>query len=113
MSMQSEGKDAKGRNFDQTTKGGSGSAASMGTGGTGAVQPPAGQQGSEQRASRTDDLLAGASADQEAEQGFGGSAGGELKTGMEGIGKGADSKGGGGAARQSAEPQQDNPARKP
>ena len=47
MSMQSEGKDAKGRNYDQVTKDGSGSAASMGAGGTGDVLwvPGASRQG--------------------------------------------------------------------
>ena len=35
MSMQSEGKDAKGRNYDQVTKNGTSSAGSMGAGGTG------------------------------------------------------------------------------
>jgi hypothetical protein len=85
MSMQSEGKDAKGRNYDQVTKNGTSSAGSMGVGGTGDAGK-LDQQGSEQRDSRTDDLLAGDSADQEADQGFGGgSFSGEIQTGMEGI----------------------------
>ncbi|SFD72042.1 hypothetical protein [Massilia yuzhufengensis] len=91
MSMQNEGKDTKGRTYDQTTKGGSGSAASMGTGGTGDAGSMGGKgadQGSRQSASRTDDLLAGDTTDQEAEQAFsGGSKSGEVRTGMEGIGK--------------------------
>lgn len=100
MSMQSEGKDAKGRNYDQVTRDGSSSAGSMGTGGTGDVGamggPGAGQdQGSRQSASRTDDLLAGDTTDQEADQAFsGGSQGGQIQTGMEGIGKGGAGVGG-------------------
>ncbi|UVW27192.1 hypothetical protein [Massilia sp. H6] len=101
MSMQSEGKDAKGRNYDQATKNGGGSAASMGAGGTGEVDQTR-AQGNRQADSRTDDLLAGASADQEADQGFaGGSASGKIETGMEGIG----SKTGN---RQSNQPGQQN-----
>ena len=91
MSMQSEGKDAKGRNYDQATRDGSSSAASMGSGGTGDVGAMGGAGGgSQQSASRTDDLLAGATTDQEADQAFsGGSQGGQVQTGMEGIGKGS------------------------
>src|SRR5438128_3771873 len=37
MSMQSEGKDAKGRNYDQVTKDGSSAAGTLGAGGTGDV----------------------------------------------------------------------------
>ena len=94
MSMQGEGKDAKGRNYDQITKDGTSSAGSMGTGGTGdigktgaGVQPGSGQ-GSQQSgaAGRTDDLLAGNTADQEADQGFAAESGKELQTGLEGIG---------------------------
>ncbi len=105
MSMQSEGKDAKGRNYDQVTKNGTSSAGSMGAGGTGNVGK-LDQQGSEQRDSRTDDLLAGNTADQEAEQGFaGGSFSGEIQTGMEGI---ASRSGSGAGNRQSgARDQQD------
>ncbi len=99
MSMQSEGKDAKGRNYDQATKNGGGSAASMGAGGTGDADK-IGEQGSRQADSRTDDLLAGDTARQEADQGFaGGSFSGEIQTGMEGIGSGAGN-------RQSGQPGQ-------
>ena len=91
MSMQSEGKDAKGRNYHQTTRDGTGSAASVGTGGTGDI----GAMGSEsvgqgnQQASRSDDLLAGDTTHQEADQAFGGgSQSGLVQTGMEGITKG-------------------------
>lgn len=88
MSMQSEGKDAKGRNYHQTTRDGTSSAGSMGTGGTGDIGAMGSQeQGSRQSASRTDDLLAGNTTDQEADQAFsGGSQGGQIQTGMEGIG---------------------------
>ncbi|WP_027863982.1 hypothetical protein [Massilia alkalitolerans] len=105
MSMQSEGKDAKGRNYDQVTRDGSSSAGSMGTGGTGDIGqmggPGAGpvpKHGSQQSASRSDDLLAGDTTHQEADQAFsGGSQGGQIQTGMEGIGKGS------GASRQSGQ----------
>lgn len=99
MSMQSEGKDAKGRNYDQVTRDGTSSAGSMGTGSTGDIGQMGSQsQGSRQSASRTDDLLAGDTTDQEADQAFsGGSQGGQIQTGMEGIGKGS------GGSRQSGQ----------
>ncbi len=99
MSMQSEGKDAKGRNYDQVTRDGTSSAGSMGTGGTGDIGQMGSQgQGSQQSASRSDDLLAGDTTHQEADQAFsGGSQGGQIQTGMEGIGKGS------GASRQSGQ----------
>ena len=96
MSMQSEGKDAKGRNYDQVTRDGTSSAGSMGTGGTGDIgaMGSAGQ-GSRQSASRTDDLLAGGTTDQESDQAFsGGSESGQIQTGMEGIGKRSGASGG-------------------
>lgn len=94
MSMQSEGKDAKGRNYDQVTRDGTSSAGSMGAGGTGDIGQMGSQgQGSRQSASRSDDLLAGDTTDQEADQAFsGGSQGGQIQTGMEGIGKGSGSR---------------------
>jgi hypothetical protein len=87
MSMQGEGKDAKGRNYDQATRDGSSSAASMGTGGTGDIGSMGGQGGgSRQSDSRTDDLLAGETTGQEADKAFsGGSKDGQIQTGMEGI----------------------------
>jgi hypothetical protein len=101
MSTQNEEKDAKGRSWDQITKDGTSSAGSMGSGGTGDIGRMSGSQGSEQSSSRTDDLLAGDTADQEAEQGFGGgSQSGQVQTGMEGIGRGA-AKGGN---QQSSQP---------
>ncbi|RZA35128.1 MAG: hypothetical protein EOP92_12145 [Lysobacteraceae bacterium] len=101
MSMQSEGKDAKGRNYDQATRDGSSSAGSMGTGGTGDIGAMGGENGgSQQSASRTDDLLAGDTTGQEADQAFsGGSQGGQIQTGMEGIGK----QGAGGGSQQSTQ----------
>jgi len=94
MSMQSEGKDAKGRNYDQVTRDGTSSAGSMGAGGTGDIGQMGSQgQGSRQSASRSDDLLAGDTTHQEADQAFsGGSQGGQIQTGMEGIGKGSGSR---------------------
>jgi hypothetical protein len=88
MSMQSEGKDAKGRNYDQTTRDGTGSAASLGVGGTGDIGAMGSEsvKGGNQQSSRSDDLLAGDTAHQEADQAFqGGSQGGNIQTGMEGI----------------------------
>jgi len=78
MSMQSEGKDAKGRNYHQITDG-STSAASMGAGATGDVGsipgPDTGTdagQGNQQsgQAGRTDDLLAGGSSAEQSDKGF-------------------------------------------
>ncbi len=105
MSMQSEGKDAKGRNYDQITRDGTGSAASMGTGGTGDIGKMGSEaQGSRQSASRTDDLLAGSTTDQEADQAFsGGSQGGQIQTGMEGMGKGGSRQSGQPSSRQSGQ----------
>lgn len=105
MSMQSEGKDAKGRNYHQSTHDGTGSAASVGTGGTGDIGAMGSENagGSRQSASRSDDLLAGDTSQQEAEQAFGGaSQGGALRTGMEGIDSGG--KDGKGGSRQAEQP---------
>jgi hypothetical protein len=91
MSMQSEGKDAKGRNYDQVTKDGSTSAGSYGTGATGDVggMGSAAQsgQGNLQRATRTDDLLSPAPDEEVGQGGFApGEEAGELQTGLGGIG---------------------------
>jgi hypothetical protein len=67
MSMQSEGKDAKGRNYDNVTKQGSTSS------------------GNAQADVRTDDLLSDGS-DQDSGGGFVREEGGEIQTGMAGIG---------------------------
>jgi len=87
MSMQSEGKDAKGRNYDQATKDGSSSAASMGAGGTGDIGQMSDEvaAGNAQSASRTDDLMT-SDTEQEQRQGFRPSEPGALETGLEGIG---------------------------
>jgi hypothetical protein len=98
MSMQSEGKDAKGRNYDQVTKDGTGSIGSVGAGGTGdKVGDNAGSvpgqgpiaagasAGNLQQDVRTDDLLSDGS-DSDRGQGFVGEEAGELQTGMAGIG---------------------------
>ena len=102
MSMQAEGNDAKGRNYHQSTKDGTGSAASVGTGGTGDIGAMGSEQvqGSQQSASRSDDLLAGETSREEADEAFqGGSDGGQLQTGMEGINT---CRGESGASRQNA-----------
>ncbi|NIA54288.1 hypothetical protein HAV22_11665 [Massilia sp. TW-1] len=84
MSMQSEGKDAEGRNYDQVTKDGTSSAGTLGTGGTGGdIGRQSGQRGNQQRA-RTDDLLSN-DADRDSE-GYVGEEAGELQTGLGGIG---------------------------
>lgn len=79
MSMQNEGKDTKGRNYDQVTKDGAGSVASAGAGGTGDIGSMGSQHndwgrsdvgsGNQQSGGRTDDLLSPGS-DQEQGQGF-------------------------------------------
>jgi hypothetical protein len=88
MSMQSEGKDAKGRNYDQVTKDGSTSAGSYGTGATGDVGSMGGNDGGNvQRATRTDDLLSPAPDEEIGQEGFTpGEQAGELQTGLGGIG---------------------------
>jgi hypothetical protein len=85
MSMQSEGQDAKGRNYHQITNG-STSAAGMGAGATGEVGSIPGpdsaqgnkdgnlQQGEQNGLGRTDDLLAGGSEDEQSDTGFQGEA---------------------------------------
>jgi hypothetical protein len=98
MSMQSEGKNAKGRNWDQATKNGSSSAATTGAGGTGDIgrmsgnvgagtpgKAGEGRPGNAQSDTRTDDWLSSGT-EQEREQGFRPSDPEALKTGMEGIG---------------------------
>lgn len=106
MSMQSEGKDAKGRNYDQVTKAGSTSIGTLGAGSTsgpgdlGAMsgeraaerdgQPGGGintqsDPGGSRQGGRTDDLLSdGSGADRG--DGFVHEEAGELQTGMGGIG---------------------------
>ena len=87
MSMQSEGKDAKCRNYDQVTKDGSTSIGTLGAGGTASTSggaAPSGQQGNMQEA-RTDDLLSDGSAEDRGD-GYLHEEAGELQTGMGGIG---------------------------
>jgi hypothetical protein len=90
--MQSEGKDAKGRNYDQVTKDGSSAAGTLGSGGTGDLdreltQSRSGKvRGGSQQHGRTDDLLTSGS-DAEQRQGFTpAEEAGELQTGLSGIG---------------------------
>ncbi len=86
MSMQSEGKDAKGRNYDQVTKDGSSSAGSVGAGGTGDIGRMSGDadRGTPGDA-RTDDLLTSGT-DEERRQGYRPSEPGAVETGLEGVG---------------------------
>jgi hypothetical protein len=102
MSMQSEGKDAQGRNYDQVTKDGSSSAGSLGAGGTGDIGRMSGERAADRdgragggintqsdpggnQQARTDDLLSdGSRADRG--DGFVGEQPGALQTGMGGIG---------------------------
>lgn len=106
MSMQSEGKDAKGRNYDQVTKDGSTSIGTLGAGGTAGVNDVGSMSGERAAArdsaagggintqsdpggnvqgGRTDDLLSDGSAADRGD-GFVGEEAGELQTGMGGIG---------------------------
>ena len=88
MSMQSEGKDAKGRNYDQVTKDGTSSAGTLGAGGTGDIGKMSGTNAQSDSGNlqqgRTDDLLSN-----DAERDSGGfvrEEAGELQTGLGGIG---------------------------
>jgi len=109
MSMQSEGKDAKGRNYDNVTKNGSTSAATLGAGSTADVgrMAEAGNNqlagaGNAQADTRTDDLLSDGSSD-DSSGGFVGEEAGELQTGMGGIGSLSTGNAG---SRQSADESQ-------
>ena len=82
MSTQDDKKDVPGRTWDQITKNGTSSAGSMGVGGTGDSGKLQGD-GSEQAAGRTDDLLDDGS--EMGDKGFS-SGGGQVETGLEGIG---------------------------
>ena len=82
MSTQDDKKDVQGRSWDQITKNGTSSAGSMGVGGTGDSGKLQGD-GSQQSA-RTDDLLDDGT--EMGDKGFS-SGGGQVQTGLEGIGK--------------------------
>jgi hypothetical protein len=106
MSMQSEGKNAQGRNYDQVTKDGSTSIGTLGAGSTSGpndVGRMSGERAAERdgrpgggvntqsdpggnmQGGRTDDLLSdGSQADKDG--GFAGEEAGELQTGLGGIG---------------------------
>jgi hypothetical protein len=82
MPNQDDKKDVQGRSMDQITQNGTSSAGSMGVGGTG----DSGRQqggGNQQAAGRTDDLLDFGS--EMGDKGFS-SEGGQVQTGLEGIG---------------------------
>ena len=99
MSTHNEGKDVKGRSWDQVTDGTT-SAATMGAGATGEVgasaerKDPAQRQGDGamqqgsrgSQAGRTDDLLAGGSNDEQSDRGFQG--GGNRQSGPAGNSQG-------------------------
>lgn len=91
MSMQSEGNDAKGRNYDNVTKSNSTSAGSLGAGGTGGSEDVSANRqsnnaGNMQGGARTDDLLS-PNPDSEQKDSFEPSElAGELETGLGGIG---------------------------
>lgn len=88
--MANDNKSGLGRTYDQVTKDGSSSAATMGTGGTGNTGSESGKGGAQQadggnaQAARTDDLLSDGS--EKERNGFVGQGPGELETGMDGIG---------------------------
>jgi hypothetical protein len=88
MTMQDDDKAPKGRNWDQITQDGTGSVASVGTGGTGDIGRMSGDAdgsgGNAQSATRTDDWLSDGS-EEERRQGFRPSEPGAIETGMEGI----------------------------
>ena len=87
MSMQSEGNNAKGRNYDQVTKDGTSSAGTLGVGGTGTAPGGTNAQsdtGGNLQKGRADDLLSN-DADRDSE-GYVGEEAGELQTGLGGIG---------------------------
>jgi hypothetical protein len=100
MSTYDDKKDAQGRSWEQITKNGTGSAGSMGVGGTG-DSGKLDQAASQQSDTRTDDLLDDGSS-QEGKAGFQ-SSGGRVDTGLEGMGK----QGGAQGNKQSATPGQD------
>lgn len=92
MATQNDGKDVKGRNYDQVARDGSNSIGSVGAGGTSDVgrMAEAGNNqlaggGSAQADVRTDDLLSDGS-DRDRGDGYIGEEAGELQTGMGGIG---------------------------
>lgn len=85
MSMQSEGGNAKGRNYDQVTKDGTSAADTLGVGGTGDAGTRArSDTGGNVQNGRTDDLLSN-DAERDSE-GYVGEEAGELQTGLGGIG---------------------------
>jgi hypothetical protein len=103
MSMQSEGKDAQGRNYDQVTKDGTGSIASVGAGGTGDIGEMASQHndwghsdvgsGNMQSGSRTDDLLAPAADEEQGKAYTPGGQSGSMQSGDKGNASGPESGG--------------------
>ena len=108
MAMQGEGKDAKGRKYDQGTKDGTSSAGTLGTGGTGDTGRASGTNaqsdtGGNLQRGRTDDLLSN-DADRDSE-GYVGEEAGELQTGLGGMG--SLSTGNAGSRQSEGEPESD------
>ena len=116
MSMQSEGKGAKGRNYDQVTQDGTSAAGTLGAGGTGDVGRMSGaQNGTNARSDtgnlqkgRADDLLSD-DADRDSE-GYVGEEAGELQTGLGGIG--SLSTGNAGSRQSDGESGRDEPPKR-
>jgi hypothetical protein len=87
MSTQSDGKGAKGRDYNQVTKDGSSAAGTLGVGGTGTAPRGTNAQsdtGGNLQKGRTDDLLSN-DAERDSE-GYVGEEAGELQTGLVGSG---------------------------
>jgi hypothetical protein len=105
MSMQSEGKGAKGRDYNQVTKDGSSAAGTLGVGGTGTVPRGTNAQsdtGGNLQKGRTDDLLSN-DAERDSE-GYVGEEAGELQTGL--VGSGSLSTGNAGSRQSDSEAEQ-------
>jgi hypothetical protein len=104
MSMQSEGKDAKGRNYDQVTKDGTSAADTLGVSGTGETGTRArSDTGGNLQKGRTDDLLSNDAERDSDGEGYVGEEAGELQTGLGGIG--SLSTGNAGSRQSDSEPE--------
>jgi hypothetical protein len=105
MSMQSEGKGAKGRDYNQVTKDGSSAAGTLGVGGTGTAPRGTDAQsdtGGNLQKGRTDDLLSN-DAERDSE-GYVGEEAGELQTGL--VGSGSLSTGNAGSRQSDSDAEQ-------
>jgi hypothetical protein len=105
MSMQSEGKGANGRDYNQVTKDGSSAAGTLGVGGTGTAPRGTNAQsdtGGNLQKGRTDDLLSN-DAERDSE-GYVGEEAGELQTGL--VGSGSLSTGNAGSRQSDSDAEQ-------